>query len=106
MDEYEGVLRTPDLGPGQVREVEAHGEKLALMNVGQTYYAVDARCPEDGTNLATEGRLRGDLLVCPTDHSAYDIRTGDRVEPPGEPGLRSYAIRVEGNEIRVGPARD
>ncbi|HET9984711.1 MAG TPA: Rieske 2Fe-2S domain-containing protein [Longimicrobiales bacterium] len=104
MEEYESVARTPEVGPGQVREVEAHGETLALLNVGQTYYAVDARCPADGTNLAREGRLKGELLVCPEDEAAYDVRTGERVGSDGAQGLQSYAIRVEGNVIRVGPA--
>jgi hypothetical protein len=63
--------------------------------VGQTYYAVDAVCPVDGTNLAREGRLVGDLLICPHDDARFDIRTGRRVDGAGELGARS--IRVEGN---------
>ncbi len=104
MAEFVPVLRTPELGPGEMREVEAHGERLALVNVGQTYYAVSAYCPKDGLNLAREGRLKGDLLICPNDDWAYDVRTGERVDPPGGVGLRRYAIRVEENEIKIGPA--
>ncbi len=103
MPEFEAVLQTPDLGPGEMREVEAHGERLALLNVGQTYYALDAHCPADSRNLAREGHLRGDHLECPGDHALYDVRTGQRLDEPEEPGLRSYAIQVTGNEIRVGP---
>ncbi len=103
MAEYEPVFRTPELGPGNMREVHAHGEDLVLLNVGQTYYALSAHCPNDGTNLATEGRLEGDLLVCPNDEWTFDVRTGQRVRPPGGPALRRYTIRVEENEIQVGP---
>ncbi len=103
MAEYEPVLHTPELGPGEMREVEAHGETLALLNVGQTYYALDARCPGDDRNLAREGRLRGDHLECPGDHALYDVRTGRRLDEPDGAGLRSYAIQVAGNEILVGP---
>jgi nitrite reductase/ring-hydroxylating ferredoxin subunit len=103
MDAYQTVLRTPDLGPGHLVEVEAHGHPVALANVGQTYYAVDARCPNDGTNLAREGRLEGDLLICPRDEAAFDVRSGDRVDGEDGIALRSYAIQVAGNEIRVGP---
>ncbi|MBX6363156.1 MAG: Rieske 2Fe-2S domain-containing protein, partial [Gemmatimonadetes bacterium] len=91
MEEYQAVARTPDVGPGDVREVEAHGETLALLNVGQTYYAVEAHCPADGTNLAREGRLKGTLLVCPGDEAAYDVRTGARVGGDGARGLQRYA---------------
>ena len=103
MDGYQTVLRTPDLGPGHLVEVTAHGAPVALANVGQTYYALDARCPNDGTNLAREGRLEGDILICPRDDAAFDVRSGDRVDGSAGEALRSYAIQVSGNEIRVGP---
>lgn len=102
MGDFESVLRTPELGPGEIREVEAHGETLAVLNVDQTYYALDACCPVDATNLARDGRLRGDNLECPSDHALFDVRTGRRVDARKR-GLRRYAIQVEGNEIRVGP---
>ncbi|HEX7117556.1 MAG TPA: Rieske 2Fe-2S domain-containing protein [Longimicrobiales bacterium] len=106
MAEYVAVLRTPELGPGEMREVEAHGETLVVLNVGQTYYALSAHCPTDGLNLAREGRLKGELLICPGDDRAYDVRTGAPVRPAEGRGLRRYAIRVEENEVRVGPAID
>ncbi|HEX6135126.1 MAG TPA: Rieske 2Fe-2S domain-containing protein [Longimicrobiales bacterium] len=103
MADFETVLRTPELGPGAVAGVQAHGRELAVANVGQTYYAVDATCPVDGTNLAREGRLDGDLLVCPNDHARFDVRTGESVD--GDGSLQSHLVRIEGNEIRVGPPR-
>jgi len=103
MADYVPVLRTAELGPGEMREVAAHGEMLVLVNVGQTYYALSARCRNDGVNLAREGRLQGDLLVCPHDGWSYELATGRRVDPSPGPGLERYAIRVEENEIRIGP---
>lgn len=100
MTRYQSVLRTQDLGPGSVVEVKAHGRSVALANVGQTYYAVDARCPEDGANLARDGRLDGELLICPVDRAAFSVRSGDRVG--GGPALRTYPIQVAENDIRVG----
>jgi nitrite reductase/ring-hydroxylating ferredoxin subunit len=102
-DEFIPVVRTPELGPGEVREVEAHGRHVGVTNIGQTYYAFEAACPVDGTNLAREGLLKGDLIVCPQDDAAFDVRTGEAMEP-GAPGLQRYPIRVEGNEVKVGPA--
>jgi len=106
MADFLPVLTTPELGPGEMREVRAHGRTLLLVNVGQTYYAFDAHCPDDGTNLARDGRLKGTVLVCPRDDSAFDVRTGERLEPPGRPPLERYAIRVEENMIMGGPRID
>jgi 3-phenylpropionate/trans-cinnamate dioxygenase ferredoxin component len=104
MASFEAVMRTPDLGPGDLREVQVHGRHIALANVGQTYYALDARCPVDGTNLARDGRLDGDLLICPNDRAQFDIRTGRQVDGSGE--LGQHAIQVQGNQVLVGPPRD
>jgi nitrite reductase/ring-hydroxylating ferredoxin subunit len=104
METYETVLRTPDLGPGAVAAVEAHGRPVAVANVGQRYYAVDATCPVDGTNLGREGTLDGALLICPHDRARFDVRTGARVD--GRGALAAHSIRVEGNEVLVGPPRD
>jgi nitrite reductase/ring-hydroxylating ferredoxin subunit len=101
MTEFEPVLNTPDLGPGAVAAVHAHGRDIALVNVGQTYYAVDARCPVDGTHLGRHGRLDGDTLACPNDAARFNVRTGLRLDAAGE--LNAHGIRVEGNRVLVGP---
>lgn len=102
-DEFVPVARTPELGPGDLREVEAHGRAMGVTNVGQTYYAFDARCPVDGTNLARDGVLEGEVIRCPKDEAEFDIRTGECLEPEAGPELRRYAIKVEANEVKVGP---
>jgi nitrite reductase/ring-hydroxylating ferredoxin subunit len=104
MTEYETVIHTPQLGPGGMAAVQAHGQDIVVANIGQTYYAVAAHCPIDGTNLGRNGRLDGDLLVCPNDEARFDMRTGERVG--GDGALQPREIRVEGNEVRVGPPRD
>jgi nitrite reductase/ring-hydroxylating ferredoxin subunit len=99
---FEPVLHTPELGPGAIVEVEASGRRLALLNVGQTYYALDAACTADGSRLAESGEIRGDALICRHDGATFDVHSGSRLDAPGDP-LRRYAIRIEGNEISVGP---
>lgn len=105
MEDYQSVLRTAELGPGAVVRVEAHGEPIALANVGQTYYAVSARCPVDGSDLGVAGRLDGDTIVCPQDQTAYDLRTGARADGASGTGLVPYELRVAGNEVMIGPRR-
>ena len=103
--DYVPVIRTPELGPGDVREVEAHGRAVGVTNVNQTYYAFDAACPVDGTNLARDGVLRGDVIKCPQDEAEFDVRTGERLDTE-DAGLDRYAIRVEENQVKVGPRLD
>lgn len=103
MAEYQAVLQTAELGPGQMREVEVAGEPLVVVNVGQTYFALSAHCPYDGTNLARDGRLEGDHLVCPTDGRSFDLHSGESTRPDDTRALVRHAIRVAENEVQVGP---
>lgn len=105
-DDFVPVVRTPELGPGAVREVSAHGRTVGVTNVGQTYYAFDAACPVDGTNLARDGVLRGDVIKCPADEAEFDVRTGERVDADDDAALERFAIRVEDNQVKVGPRLD
>lgn len=103
MADYQPVVQARDLGPGELVSVEVHGRNVVVANVGQTYYALDARCPDEGTDLGEHGELRGYLLICPADESAYDVRTGERSLPGEGPRLRRYSIKVEENAVMVGP---
>ena len=102
MTDYESVLETSALGPGQSREVQVHGDRVLLINIGQIYYAVEARCPQSGSALEVRARRQADRLVCPEDEAEYDLESGERMDGDGRP-LRRYAVRVEGNAIKVGP---
>jgi len=102
-EEYTAEAKTADLGPGTVREVEANGRHVGLTNVGQTYYAFDAQCPLDGTNLAREGVLKGDCIVCPQDDASFDVRTGECLNSGCDEELVRYSIKVEENEVKIGP---
>ena len=106
MENFEPVARTADLGPGQMTEVELEGRTILVANVGQTYYAVDARCPREGASLAEGGSLKHEHVTCPRDGAKYDVRSGECVEPRDGPALRSYEIRIDRNLVMVGPARD
>ncbi|MGH7468036.1 MAG: Rieske (2Fe-2S) protein [Longimicrobiales bacterium] len=104
--EYKSVVHTRDLGPGQLTEVQAHGQAVGLTNVAQTYYAFGATCPLDGTNLARVGLLEGEHLTCPADDATFDVRTGECLDPEGAPGLLLYSVRVEDNSVKIGPPLD
>lgn len=104
MPEFEPVLQTRELGPGESQEVEVRGDRILLLNIGQIYHAIEARCPESGTALEVQAGRHDDRLVCPVDAAEYDLVTGERLDGHGRP-LARYGVRVEGNVIKVGPVR-
>ena len=108
MAEWEKVAEVGDVPAGDMREVETHSERLVLANVGGSYYAFGAWCTHVGTSLAM-GYLHDDCTVTCFAHLwRFDVRDGHIVYPPMQGVARgydlpSYSVRVEGQDILVGP---
>ena len=82
------------------RVVEVGGQKIAIFNVGGRYYAIENTCPHRGGPLA-EGKIEGDEVICPWHGPRFNVTTGAVLEPPGQ-GVRSFAVRVTGEDVEIG----
>ena len=78
---YVPVAQVQELAPGQVKIVEAGGQKIALCNVGGTFHAIEDRCSHDNGPLG-EGVLQGKLLECPRHGAQFDVTNGRPVTLP------------------------
>jgi 3-phenylpropionate/trans-cinnamate dioxygenase ferredoxin subunit len=94
------VADTNQLPPGKATAVELDGTRIAVFNVGGTFYALEDTCPHAGGPLS-EGRVDGDKVVCPWHDAAFDLKTGDVLSPPAFEGVKSYKVVVEGNDVKV-----
>jgi nitrite reductase (NADH) small subunit/3-phenylpropionate/trans-cinnamate dioxygenase ferredoxin subunit len=107
MAEWEKVAEVGEVPLGDMREIEAHGERLALANVDGTYYAFGAWCPHVGTSLAL-GYLSDCTVTCFAHLWRFDVRDGKILFPQFQGvaqgyNLPCYSVRVEGQDILVGP---
>ena len=80
--------------------VEVGGQQIAVFNLGGGYYAIDNICPHRGGPLA-EGMLAGDEVICPWHGSRVNIKTGAVLTPPAQQGVRSFPVRVTGEDVEV-----
>ena len=94
------VAETNDLTPGKAAAFEVEGKRIAVFNVGGTYYAIDDTCPHAEGPLS-EGEVVGDKIVCPWHQAEFDLKTGEVLSPPAFEGVKTYKVAVEGNEIKV-----
>ena len=94
------VAHTKDLTPGKATAVEIQGNRIAVFNVGGTFYAIDDTCPHAGGPLS-EGKVDGGKVICPWHDAAFDLKTGDVLSPPAFEGVKSYRVVVEGNDVKV-----
>ena len=96
------VAQTSDLAPGQMKQVQAGDELILLVNLDGEYYAMDDICSHAYAPL-TQGDLNGEEVECPLHGSAFNVKTGEVLSPPANQSLETFAVRIEGDDILVGP---
>ena len=87
-----------DLEAGKL--VEVGGQSIAIFTLGGTYYAIENTCPHRGGPLA-EGMMAGEEVICPWHGSRFNIKTGAVVTPPAQRGVKSFPVRVTGDDVEI-----
>ena len=110
---WTAVCRLDDLAPERGAAALVRGEQVALFRlVDGTVLAVDQLDPFSGAHVISRGIVgsRGDVptVASPMYKQVFDLRTGRCLDGVGrEPrDLRPWAVRVEGDVVLVGAARD
>lgn len=95
------VAAAQEIAEGGTRGVEVEGQEILLARVQGTVYAVEAIC-NHGYAYLEEGGLDGFNVVCPLHDGCFDVRTGAATVPPCTDPIKSYPIRIEGEDVLVG----
>src|SRR5262245_18410032 len=80
--------------------VRAGGQSIAILKAGGNLCAIENTCPHAGGQLA-EGSSAGEVVTCPWHVSRFNVKTGALVGPPATRGLKSFPVRVTGNDVEV-----
>lgn len=94
------VASLSELPEGTTCQVEAGGEPVCLYNLGGTICATQDTCTHAEASLS-EGFIEGELIECPLHQATFDIRTGKAMSAPATEDLRTYPVKVEGDDISV-----
>jgi nitrite reductase (NADH) small subunit len=101
MSAFTPVCAADTLTPGQGKQVRVHDTELALFNVDGEFFAMEDTCLHAGGPLH-QGQLEGHVVTCPWHDWKFDVRTG--CSPLHKIGLTRFQVRVNGDQIEVGPA--
>lgn len=96
---YKRALGVGELTPGAFKAVDLDDLPLLLANVAGDVYAVTNRCGSSPLPLQF-GALSGAELRCSFHGCVYDVRSGKRLDMPGE-GLRVFPVRIEDGAVLV-----
>jgi nitrite reductase/ring-hydroxylating ferredoxin subunit len=94
------VAEKKSVAPGTAKVVEAEGRSFALFNVSGTFYALDNNCTHVGGPLG-EGDLAGEVVTCPWHGAQFNVKTGEVLAPPARTGVRSFPVKVQGDDVLV-----
>jgi len=94
------VAKRGDLPNGKIKGVTVGKQSVALYNLEGEIFATDNVCSHAYAQLS-DGYLDGDMIVCPLHAGCFDVRTGKALEPPAEDDIKTFPVRVIGEEIQV-----
>ncbi len=100
MANYVTVAHVGDVKKGQVKTFAVNKHHLALCNVEGTYFATQDLCTHDGGPLG-EGELIDHEIECPRHGGRFDVRTGEVTALPPMFPIKTFPVRVEGDDIQV-----
>ena len=100
MAEFVVVAGANELGEGEMRALEVRSNRVAVANVGGTFYAFDDTCTHLRCSLA-EGDLEGTTVICPCHGSEFDVRSGEVLQGPAREPVETYETRVEEGGLEV-----
>ncbi len=100
MAEFVRVAGVGDVPPGQMVTVEVGGAEIVIANLDGEFVAFQNECTHRGGPLG-EGLLENGVVECPFHAGQFNVRTGAVVSPPPTEPIKTYPVRVEGEDIKV-----
>ena len=104
MAEWVTVATAEELASGAWRTIDVDGARIAVFNVGGTFYAIEDVCTHDG-GILTGGSVEGAEIVCPRHGARFCIKTGAALSAPAYEPTATFPVRIENGEVQVKDAR-
>jgi naphthalene 1,2-dioxygenase system ferredoxin subunit len=89
-----------DLAAGDVLGVTVGGREIALFDLDGEVFATSDVCTHAYARLS-DGWLDRDEIECPLHAGRFDVRSGKALCPPVTEDIKTYPVRVVGDEIQI-----
>ena len=94
------VISRDAVPEGDVIGVNVAGRDIALYGVDGEVFATDNVCTHGNARLC-DGFLDGHEIECPLHQGKFDVRTGAAMCAPLTEAVKTYPIRIEGQQVFV-----
>lgn len=101
MTEKDGpIARVGEIPNGKTKRIERAGEAILLCNAGGTLYAIEDACSHDGAEFEAVD-VEDCRIMCPRHGALFDVTTGEALTLPAFLPVRTYALRVVGEDVFI-----
>jgi 3-phenylpropionate/trans-cinnamate dioxygenase ferredoxin component len=96
------VCSVDDVKPGSARRFDVDGYRLAIVRIGDDWYAIGDECSHEDYSLS-EGDVWEEEceIECPKHGSTFDLRTGEAQTLPATKPVPVYTVVVDGDDVNV-----
>ena len=94
------AAKASEIPVGEFKPVGIQGKRLLVCHTATGFYAVDDTCTHDDGPLA-DGWLEGTAIECPRHGARFDVTTGKVLCLPAAVPIKSYPVKVEGDNVNV-----
>ncbi|HVL91823.1 MAG TPA: non-heme iron oxygenase ferredoxin subunit [Acidimicrobiales bacterium] len=89
-----------ELAPGEARRFEVDGHRVAVVRIGDDFYALGDRCSHADFSLSEGEVLADDLEIeCWKHGSTFSLTTGEPQSLPAVKPVPVYAVRRDGDDL-------
>src|SRR5215471_4540469 len=89
-----------ELSEGGVIGVHVGATPLALYQLDGVVYATHGICTHAMAILA-DGFVEDDKIECPLHQALFDIKSGKALSGPATEDLRTFAVKIDGDDVLV-----
>ncbi len=100
MAEFIRVAHVSQVQPGQIKTFLVNQKRILIANHQGTLFATQDVCTHDGGPLG-DGELVDSEIECPRHGGRFDLKTGAVTALPPLLPIKTYPVRVQGDEIQV-----
>jgi nitrite reductase/ring-hydroxylating ferredoxin subunit len=100
VSEWQRLASVSDVREGEAFAADLDGTASALYRVNGQIHALDDTCTHEFA-LLSQGFVEDGVIECPLHAAQFDIKTGQCLSGPATEDVRTYEVRVEGDDVYV-----
>jgi 3-phenylpropionate/trans-cinnamate dioxygenase ferredoxin component len=102
VSETVALCAVDELASGAARRFDVAGRRIALVRIGDSFYAVNDECSHEDYSLS-EGEVWAEerQIECPRHGSTFDLVTGEPCSLPATQPVAVYEVEVEDGTVAV-----